>query len=298
MMDSDRRITLEHFRTIVAVVECGSFVAAAQQLGRTQSALTHQVRTLEGILGERLLDRSRGHYCGLTAQGKLWLPHAYRVLDSLASACRAATLPLLSGRVRIGVMDDFRIEGLIGLIAQFKAIHADAEVSIISDLSASLEARLLRGKIDIALLKQVVSPGQAPSAQALRIEPLQWVAAQGFGRHGLPQPCPLVVFHQGCVYRKLMLEHLASLNIDTHIAYTGYGYHNVRAAIEAGLGLGILPQGQLSSGCTIVGKLGGPIPLPDLGFSELVLRVGSHRIGPIVSAFRDELIRDLTIPHV
>ncbi|MDD2690174.1 MAG: LysR family transcriptional regulator [Simplicispira sp.] len=293
-MNTDRRITLGHFRAFVAVVECGSFVAAAQRLGRTQSALTHQVRSLEDILGERLLNRSRGHFSGLTAQGMHLLPHAHRVLGSLASACRAVTKPLLSGRIRIGVMDDFRIQGLIELIANFKAIHADAELTTVSDLSAGLEARLLRGEIDIALIKQVVGPEHSPSAEALCIEQLHWVAAEGFDWRGPEQPLSLVVFHHGCVYRKLMLEHLDRLNVNWHIAYAGYSYHNVRTAIQAGLGLGLMPYGQIPVGCDIHHHLVQKFCLPTLGFSELILRMGSHSVSPVVRAFRQEMMKDLS----
>ena len=264
---------------------------------RTQSALTHQIRSLESLLGERLLNRSRGHFAGLTAQGAHLLPHARRVLGSVASACRAATKPLLAGRVRIGVMDDFRIEGLIELIAAFRAIHADAELTTVSDLSSGLEARLLRAEIDIALVKQVLGAGHAPSADALHVEQLHWVAGEGFHWAGPQQPLPLVVFHEGCVYRKLMLEHLARLNIDWHIVYAGYSYHNVRLAIQTGLGLGIMPQGQISDGYTIRESLTGEVRLPNLGFSELMLRMANHPASPVVRAFQQELLKALSSTH-
>lgn len=290
-MDTDRRITLEHFRAFVTVVECGGFAAAAQRMGRTQSALTHQIRSLESLLGERLLNRSQGHFIGLTAQGVHWLPHAHRVLGSVASACRAAARPLLSGRVRVGVMEDFDIDGLIELIANFKAIHADAEIATVSDLSSRLQARLERGEIDLALIKQIVRPGHAPSPQALRIEPLQWVAGEDFHWPGPRQSLPLAVFHEGCVYRQFMLEHLTRLGIDWHIAYASYSYHNVRAAIQAGLGLGVMPQRWVPDACLPRERLPADKALPELGWSELMLHTGSHRASPVVQAFRQVLTK-------
>jgi len=292
-MAADRRITLDHFRAFIAVVECGSFVAAAQRMGRTQSALTHQVRSLEQLLGERLLNRSQGHLSGLTAQGMHLLPHAQRVIGAVASACRAANKPLLSGRVRVGVMDDFGMDGLAALTARFKAIHADAEVSVTADLSSRLEALLARGEIDLALTKQIALPGQAPLADALRIEPLQWVTGAAFAWPGPPQPLPLVVFHDGCIYRQQVLEHLHRLGLDWYIAYAGSSYHNVRAAIEAGLGLSLMPQGQLSAACEARTSLPGGIALPAPGFGELLLRTASGPASPVVQAFRQELARAL-----
>lgn len=292
-MDTDRRITLEHFRAFVTVVESGGFAAAAQRMRRTQSALTHQIRSLEGLLGERLLNRSQGHFLGLTTHGSHLLPHAHRVLGSVASACQAASRPLLSGRVRIGVMEDFGIDGLIELIANFKAIHVDAEISTHSDLSSRLQARLERGEIDLALIKQIVKPDHAPSPQALRIEPLQWVAGADFRWPGLRQSLPVAAFHEGCAYRQLMLAHLTDLGIHWHIAYASYSYHNVRAAIQAGLGLGLMPQRWMPDAALPRERLPGDLALPEPGWSELMLRTSSHRASPIVQAFRQELKKAL-----
>ena len=294
MMDTDRRITLEHFRAFVTVVECAGFAAAAQRMGRTQSALTHQIRGLESLLGERLLNRSQGHFLGLTEQGAHLLPHAHRVLGSVASACQAATRPLLSGRVRLGVVEDFDMQGLIDLIAGFKALHTDAEISTVSDLSARLQARLQRGEIDIALIKQIALPGHAPSPRALRAEPLQWVASQDCCPPQPHQSVPLAVLHEGCVYRQWMLDHLTRLGVNWHIAYTSYSYPNVRAAVQAGLGLSVMPQRWIPEPGLQRERLFGNLALPELGWSELVLHTGSQRASPIVAAFQQELARTLT----
>lgn len=290
-MQFDRRLTLEHFRAFVAVIECGGFVVAAERLGRTQSALTHQIHSLETILGERLFNRTRGHFAGLTNEGKRLLPHAHRVLGSVASAYRATKSPLLEGRVRIGVMDDFQIDGLIELIGRFKTTHPETEVMTVSDLSAGLEARLMRNEIDIALLKNIVAPGYAPSPSVLRVEPLHWIVGDGVDLSAGQNSIPVVVFHEGCVYRQVLLEHLARLNLDWRIAYAGYSYSNILAAIQAGLGLAVLPGGHIREGCVVVDQIGDHIQLPALGLTELVVRAAQDTSNPVVKAFHQELLK-------
>ena len=45
------RLTLDQMRVLVAVVETGSFSAAARRLGRVQSAISQSVQSLEAALG-------------------------------------------------------------------------------------------------------------------------------------------------------------------------------------------------------------------------------------------------------
>ena len=290
MMLSDRHLTLEHFRVFIAVAECRSFAGAAQRLMRTQSALTHQIQGAENILGERLLVRTRGHFGGLTEEGMRFLPHARRVLSSVESAFRSIGHAALTGRVRVGVMDDFDIRWLIDLIARFEALHPGSEMSTVSDLSARLEERLARGEIDVAVIKRLFDPASSTGQGALRLQRLYWVVGADFQWTGEGR-LPVVVFHEGCVYSKHMFEQFRRLNIEWRIAYAGHSYTNIRAAVAAGLGLAVLPEGQISSDHIICENRIGGVDLPDLGFVELVVRTAEDRPNPITMAFRLEIER-------
>lgn len=78
-------MNLVQLRSFVAVVEHGSFSAAARMLGVSQPAVTMQVQALESDVGATLLDRK---YRGveLTEAGKTLLPHARAVIDELEEA--------------------------------------------------------------------------------------------------------------------------------------------------------------------------------------------------------------------
>ena len=225
-MTVDQRLSLEHFRAFVTVVECGSFSAAAQHLLMTQSALTHQIRRMEEILGERLLLRTRGHFTGLTEEGARFLPRARGVLGMVETARRSVGRPAFTGRVRIGVMDDFDIRWLIKLIGRFEAQHPGVETSTVSDLSARLEERLVSGDIDLALVKRLFTADNPP-AHVLRVERLRWACGDQPAWEGVG-PAPLVLFHPGCVYRDRVFDLLASKGISSRIAYVGHSYAYVR----------------------------------------------------------------------
>ena len=57
-------------RTFTLIAEEASFTRAAQRVGRTQSAVSMQIQRLEGLLGERLITRSKGGAVHLTPHGQ------------------------------------------------------------------------------------------------------------------------------------------------------------------------------------------------------------------------------------
>ncbi|MDP5214175.1 LysR family transcriptional regulator [Pseudoalteromonas tunicata] len=64
-------MTLEQIRILAAVVECGSLKKAAEQLHKTQPALSMAMQKLEAELGFLLLDRQ--HYrLSLTPHGAIF----------------------------------------------------------------------------------------------------------------------------------------------------------------------------------------------------------------------------------
>jgi DNA-binding transcriptional LysR family regulator len=83
-------LTLDQMRVFVAVVETGSFRAAAQRLSRVQSAISHAVANLEAALGVMLFDRSQRRPL-LTEEGKALLADARAILlkvDTLRARAR------------------------------------------------------------------------------------------------------------------------------------------------------------------------------------------------------------------
>lgn len=284
MDKSGRRLSIEQCRVFVAVCDAQSFSLAAETLLRTQSAVTHQIRALEEILGESLFLRSRGHFRGLTDAGKDVEPYARRILALVSELCALSASPSCSGTVRLGVMDDFSLSGLTQVIARFEEGHPGARVTTTSDTSSRLEDRLRQGELDLVLTKSVVEPDQAPPPEALTVERLAWVARPGFD--WTQTELPLVAFHEGCVYRRLMLSRLQRAGTPWRIAYTGQSYANVREAISAGLGLSVLPMDQMSEEHRICNGDVTAFDLPTLGFSVLKLNLIGDGATAIVRAFR------------
>jgi molybdate transport repressor ModE-like protein len=92
-MMNPRHLDLDLLRTLVAIADSGSFSTAAERLGRSQSAVSLQVKRLEEQVGQPLLDRAQGRLNGPTEEGRALLDYARRLLRLHDEACSLFTAP-------------------------------------------------------------------------------------------------------------------------------------------------------------------------------------------------------------
>src|SRR3954452_20570770 len=114
-------------RTFVMIAESGSFTRSAAAVGRTQSAVSMQIRRLEEVLGASLLRRN-ARAVGLTDQGQWLLERARRLLtlnDEIAAGFRE---PEVAGSVRLGSPDDYALNWLPQILARYAASHPAVQV--------------------------------------------------------------------------------------------------------------------------------------------------------------------------
>lgn len=146
---------LRHLRYFIAVAEVGSLhVAAERRLHTAQPSLSRQMRDLEAELGCSLMTRSaRG--IELTAAGRVFLDHARVILlqvDAAGEAARRAAAPPRRDFV-LGFLTGHEFDWLPGVMAILREEIPNAEVTVLSRSSPDLADGLMRGKIDLALLR-------------------------------------------------------------------------------------------------------------------------------------------------
>lgn len=285
-----RQLTLDQLRSFLLIAEHRSFTRAAGERQRTQTALSRQITNLEEVFGERLFIRSRGHVSGLTEAGQRLLPHARRILSMVDEAWQSLQKPAIQGRIRVGVMDDVNVSWLNTLLSQFKAAHPGCEVQAVSDFSVRLAQRLEAGSLDVSLQKHLQGTVRAPGARLLWREPLIWARGSGFSWNG-EVPLPLILFHEGCVYRQRLLQRLHRQGISTQVVYEGQSYANVSAAVFAGLGITALPQSQVEAAGLIPCTQLSNRPPPDAGRVEIVVRSRPANGNAALQAFLAMLMR-------
>ncbi len=121
-------------RTFLSLADSRSFSRTGARIGRSQSAVSAQVRRLETVLGHRLLDRDTRNVA-LTADGERLLPHARQMIaavDAMLARFRTADL---SGEVRFGSPEDFASAYLPEILASFANDHPAVRLTVRCDLT-------------------------------------------------------------------------------------------------------------------------------------------------------------------
>ncbi|WP_443052595.1 LysR family transcriptional regulator [Streptomyces sp. NBC_00299] len=148
-------------RAFLEVARLGSFTGAARTLGWTQSAVSRQISTLEGALGGApLFDRlPRG--VRLTEAGRVLVPYAEAITESLHGAVRelAALREVAGGRLRFGAFATADAGLVPQALAAFRAAHPRVRVTREEGFTPALLDRLTAGHLDLAV---VSTTGRAP----------------------------------------------------------------------------------------------------------------------------------------
>ena len=149
-----RNVELRHLAALEAVGRTHSFVAAARELGYTQSAISQQIAALERAVGQRLVERPGGpRPVALTEAGALLLRHADSIVAQLdaAEADMAALAEGAAGPLRVGIFQSVGARILPSLLRRFREAWPRIEVRVREETTAADLVRLLEhGELDLA----------------------------------------------------------------------------------------------------------------------------------------------------
>jgi DNA-binding transcriptional LysR family regulator len=257
-----RTLDLVVLRTFIAVVETGTLAAAAVRVGRSESAVSLQLKKLEDTLGEPVFDRT-GRKLALTEAGSTVLSYAYRLLDLNEEALQAARAHGLDGEVSLGVPQDFAETWLPALIGRFRRSHPGIKINVGVDRSASLQKRAERGEIDLAL----VFADQRLASSIWTIElPMTWIGQPNFARRS-DESVSLAVFDPPCAFRAAAATALERAGIEWAVTFTSPSLAGLWAAIDAGLGISVRTPAGLPSHLAVLPESSGLPALPKVMLS-------------------------------
>ncbi|MER6782427.1 MULTISPECIES: LysR substrate-binding domain-containing protein [unclassified Streptomyces] len=177
---------LHQLRYLAAVVDEGTFTAAAARLHVSQSGISTQVGKLERELGQQLLERT-GRRVRLTAAGEAVLPLARAALQTLDSiedtAARFARA--VRGRVRLGMIRGCSIPGFLDAVAGLGRTHPGIALSLHEEDSDVLRSQVLARSLDLALIAFAGRADPALDTVVIVDEPIAVVVPEGHRlRHG------------------------------------------------------------------------------------------------------------------
>ena len=195
-------------QAFIAVHEANGFTRAAEQLHLTQSAVSHQIRRLEELVGRPLFHRTTRRL-RLTADGEDFLRLAQRILQAQEALARHFRCSPIAGTVRFGVPESFMREGLPQLLRQFARSCPNVRLEVSVGLTLDLASMVRERELDLAVV--VALPGVVPG-QLLQRQPMVWAAAEGFA-WSRADSLPLAYSPPPCVCRQISIDALQQAGV-------------------------------------------------------------------------------------
>jgi LysR family transcriptional regulator, nitrogen assimilation regulatory protein len=278
-------MNLKQLEYFVQVAELGSFSKAAVVLDIAQPALSRQVRSLEGELGQQLFLRN-GRGVALTDAGKRLFDHSVAVLQLMAHAREdlGASRDEPVGRVTIGLPPSMGRQLTLPLIDSFKKELPAARLAIVEGLSTHIVEWVTTGRIDVGLVYN-------PEAQAgleispLLQEPLGLVSHAVGGKRSRAAPplpmkelsrYPLIVPERVHAMRRLLETQAALAGIKLDIAWEVSSVPSIIDLVCAGYGHAVLTASGVAASARakelVTRRLVEPSPV-----SVLCLAISAHR---------------------
>lgn len=239
--------TLDQLRTWMAVVEQGSFSAAARKLSRVQSAVSTAMGNLEEALGVAVWDRSARRPV-LTPQGKALLVAARRVCAEV-DALRQQAQELAGGveaAVSLCVDQLFPEAALVELCRDFARSFPAVDLRVDMQLMSAVSARVLAGTSTLG----VVTPlGVAPGLERRALGPVRMIAVvapshtlAAIARSGRKVPTARLAECVQVVLSERDEHGVPDQAVLSPRTWRVADLHTKHAMLRAGLGWGNLPE--------------------------------------------------------
>lgn len=246
-----RSIPTDLLRAFVTIIDLRGYTRAGEQLGRTQPAISLQMKKLQDLLGVSLFAKEGGTQ--LTEQGDLVAGYARQILALNDEMMLKLSNRESTGKLRLGIPNDYADHFLPKLMASLARDGSDITFDVVCDISHNLLEGMRKGQYDIVVA--MTPDGPAEGAFMTWKEPLAWIGAAGRGEEVADYekgPLRIVCYPEGCLYRRNMLTALQRDGRSFEIVYTSPSLSGLEAAVGAGFGTTVLARRIVPSALRIV----------------------------------------------
>jgi DNA-binding transcriptional LysR family regulator len=192
----------------------------------------------------------------------------------------------LTGRIRLGVPDDYAAKYLTPALKRFAPLHGAVEIELNCEQSTSLIPRVARGDLDLAL----VSRDHPRHGTLLFHEPMVWVGSAQF-QVWRRDPLPIAVYEDTSLARRSAINSLALQGRRYKAVYNSSSLAGQIAAVESGLAVAVLTQCSAPDHLEILGAEQGLGPLEPMEVS--VYRSRASQGSKAVDSLHSLLIKTL-----
>jgi DNA-binding transcriptional LysR family regulator len=297
-------MTIDLFRVLLAAIDHGSFARTAAELGRTEGAVSKQIRQLEDQLDLVLFDRRNkpplptSHARDLIAA----MRHAVAAYDAVQEDA-ALLSGTVRGEIRLGVIPTVTEWLLAPALVCLRESYPKLRVRIENGLSGALVEKLRHGRLDAAIVTRSSAVPASLRERLLVSEPIVLIAPAGIDREPasvLIRAQPIIRFNRAAGVGKIMDDLIVEMapGRAAHIELD-----SIRSVIEMvghGLGVALIPE----PAALRFGKLGGGLPdvavypldhagaKRDIVFMESTKSTLSRTVETVFDAFSQVLARE------
>jgi len=138
------------FETLLRVIDCGSITKAGEDLGYTQSGISHMMKAIERELGFPVLIRNRNGVVP-TEDGKKIIPALRQLInwneqfEQITASIQGITI----GKVRIGTFTSMSVNWLPRIIKVFQSEYPNITIELVEGGSRALSSEIENGLIDV-----------------------------------------------------------------------------------------------------------------------------------------------------
>ncbi|MER8731031.1 LysR substrate-binding domain-containing protein [Mesorhizobium sp. M1227] len=270
-------------RIFVAVADTGNFTKAAERAGRTQSAVSMQMKRLEGMIGDSLFERgSRG--VALTQRGGELIANARRIVSLLDETAASMVAAPLGGPVRIGIPEEYGHAILSRALGVFAKRHPQVDITVRYAHSGAQIAALAAGELDLAV---VFEWQDLSGGEVLMHDPTVWVTSELHHMHE-ERPVPIALYNRAGWCKDFAIKSLEQRGLAYRVAYTSDTNGGLRLAVTSGLAIAPISRSNIPAGCRELTAADG---FGDIDSSNVVLRRNANASGEAIDGM-EEAIRE------
>lgn len=285
---------------VVAVVDEGSFTAAAASIPVSQPALSQAISSLERELGAALFHRI-GRRVVLTPAGEAFVGPARQMLRQaeVARSVVANAAGLTSGRLDVVALPTMVVEPLVDLVGRFRRAHPRVLVRIVEPEGADAVLQLVKDGTCELGLGDAVPDDRLLTSDHLGDQRLLAVLPPGTpvtSDHGLPVSrlagFPLITGPRGTSTRRLVAQALRQEqpDVDPRLGVVTEHREAIVPLVMAGAGAAVLPE-PIARAAAVLGAVVAPLS-PGIERPLVLVR----RTGPLSAAAA--AFRDLALDHL
>lgn len=284
-------LDLDQLQTFIMISDTGSFTKAAEEVHRTQSAVSMQMRRLEERIGKPLFEKD-GRSNRLTEEGERLLSYARRMIHLNRETLAAFDDRRLEGTIRIGTPDDYADRFLPEIMARFGRSNPRVELTVICEPTFNLVEHIKRGHLDLALVTHDEMKGQS---EVVRREQLLWVSSANHATHE-QEILPMAFGRPTCIWRRSATEVLDRMQRDYRVLFSSWSATVIAAAVLSGLAISVLPECALRPGMRVLGEADSFGALPDCKIGIMRGHTASADIVEALARHIAESLDNISVP--